>query len=242
MTATSNPGDYPLTSDVIHVWQLNLTTYHSCSQNVLAVLSSNERDRMARFVFDRDRLKFGLCRGLLRCILAGYTQQNPANIAFDYAPEGKPSIPEPLEFNLSHSGDWMVCAVSRDAATDAPSQSRPVGVDVECVSELKHFDLMVERCLTSHEQHSLATLPPEQAQRRFFECWTGKEAYLKAIGQGLRTSLQSVEIATDPPRLQPLSRQDAWQLHQWQPDAHSIASLAYPGEAAEIVFRQNRLF
>lgn len=210
------PTNRVLPTEGIDIWQVYLPDITPQYRQLTACLSSDEQARMARFVFDSDRQRFGLSRSLLRHLLSAYLQTDPAHLQFIYAAKGKPALALPgspslpLQFNLSHSQDWAVYAVSHDC---------PVGIDVEAIRPLPQLDGLAHRCLTAKERSTFPSLSSPQAEHQFFAYWTCKEAFLKAIGEGLGFPMTQVEISLSPPSLQVLVPQypGPWMLHPWCP-------------------------
>lgn len=218
-----------LAPGTLHLWHLHLVGLEPFLEPWAACLSQAERDRMARFVFERDRLRYGLSRGGLRQLLSRYVNCAPAALDFEYEAKGKPHLRldgqrAALQFNLSHSGDWVVYGVSCD---------RAVGIDIEQIRPLRDLAQMAQRCLTPRERLGFEQLAPEAAQTRFFEYWTGKEAFLKATGQGLTRSMSDVEADLAGGTLRPQAGttgwEQSWHLHLWQPEAGYVGAVAYAG-------------
>ncbi|NEP16894.1 MAG: 4'-phosphopantetheinyl transferase superfamily protein [Leptolyngbya sp. SIO4C1] len=196
--------DFTPNSSQVHLWEIplqlsNISHYWDC-------LSEVEQSRANRFRFERDRHQFVHARGSLRHILSGYTQISPDRLEFLYGDYGKPQLaaqPD-LQFNLSHSAGQALCAIA---------YQRRVGVDLEQVRLMSHFQSLSQRCLTPLEAETLAPLSQPEAQRQFLQYWTCKEAYLKAIGQGLTQSLQTVEVQlSGPPQLLQVPEAGDWAL------------------------------
>jgi 4'-phosphopantetheinyl transferase len=184
-----------------------------------AVLSTDERMRAGRFHFARDRDRFIACRGILRELLARYLHQDAATIQFSYGPHGKPDLAggnghHPLFFNASHAGALAIYAVTSVC---------PVGVDVEHLREIPDFDAIASRFFAPSETGRLTALPPAQRLEEFFACWTWKEAFLKATGEGI-----GVHLATCPP--------SGWQLRRLRPTQGYVGALVYRHSAARLSF------
>ncbi len=218
----SPPLTLALTNNVLHLWRIDLSDgadgpYWGC-------LSEDEVTRAQRYRFERDRTRFVQSRGSLRHILSRYTTQVPADITFTYGPYGKPSCPtdtEPnLSFNLSHSGNVALCAITRN---------RRVGIDVEQYREITHFDSLSRRCLSEAEIPHLQSLPPDQQQHTFLQYWTAKEAYLKAIGCGLTQSLTSVTLQIAPPKLLSMPEPGDWRVC-WLEISQAAAAVVTEGQ------------
>lgn len=213
-----------LTPGTVHLWQLPIPTTAGWLPQWQGWLAAAERDRADRFHRDRDRHTFILARGGLRWLLGQYLGVAPEAIAFSYGDHGKPQLAAPpsldpaLTFNLAHSGDWVVYALTRGAA---------IGVDVEAIAPRRYGEGLIQRCLTPQEQH---TLSPDLAtrQRQFFDYWTAKEAYLKATGQGLSYPMTAVEVVWTTAhhgRLVAPSAAQPWTLRSWQPAPAMVAAV-----------------
>jgi len=150
------------------------------------LLSADELARNARFRFPNDRHRDLITRGLVRSTLGKYLDCDPGSLVFVTDAHGKPSlsfpeIPEPVCFNVSHSGDWVVLAVSL----------QPVGIDVEYVKRDNDVLAIADRYFFGREYAELMSYPREEQQQRFFDYWTLKEAYMKARGEGLALGLSN---------------------------------------------------
>lgn len=160
-------------------------------------LTDDELRRAERFRFDRDRTRYVCARGLLRGFLADQLALPARSIRFEYGPSGKPSLSgEPagsgLQFNVSHSDGVGMFVLARN---------RPVGADVERVRPLRHGRAVAERFFADDECAALDGLAGEAWDRAFFRCWTRKEAFIKALGDGLSYPLRafSVSVTEDEP-------------------------------------------
>ena len=191
----SSPHTCPeLSGDEIHVWSAGLDELVSDLPEFAVLLSDSERKRADRFRFDRDRNLFVVRHGLLRIILGGYLNIGPARVAFAYESRGKPiasgpSLTPPLHFNLSHSTGLALIAATRQA---------PVGVDVERARFVAEADQIAAKFFSPHEVAILNAIPEEQKMEAFFNCWTRKEAYLKATGEGIADALPRIEVSLTP--------------------------------------------
>jgi 4'-phosphopantetheinyl transferase len=183
----------PLAADEVHVWRIALAPPPAAFARLAARLSPDERRRAARFRFERDRRRFQVAHGALRELLAGYLDDEPERLGFIEGAHGKPVLAQPhgaeLRFNLSHSGELALCAVSH---------RREVGVDLEQVRELTDADALARRFFAEAESSALAALPAAERLPAFFRCWTRKEAYLKAVGAGLLQALDGFQVSLQP--------------------------------------------
>ena len=217
--------------DEIHVWSIPLEHGDDVVARLAELLSPDERDRAARFVFPRDRRRFTVARGAIRQILAGYLSQAPSALAFAYGPRGKPRLAQPagLDFNLAHSHELALCAVT---------SGRPVGVDVEWLRPMPDLLSVARIAFSPAELAALLAQPEADRLATFFRCWTSKEAYIKARGDGLALPLDAfdVSLAADQPpallanRLDP-AEPSRWSLHALAPADGYLGALAVPGPA-----------
>lgn len=155
-------------------------------------LPEDERKRAERFRFDRHRERFIVCRGRLREILSGYWNGLPQAIRFRKGPGGKPAVNgnnSEICFNLSHCGGRALYAVA---------YGREVGVDVEAVRPKPKAAALVDRFFSANEKAAFQTLDPHDREVAFFAGWTRKEAYVKAVGKGLRFPLDRFDVSLKP--------------------------------------------
>jgi 4'-phosphopantetheinyl transferase len=189
------PVDAPrLSPDEIHVWSMWLDLSSKSTDYLEEYLSPDERQRAARFRFDTDRKRFAVCRGMLREVLSRYLEMSPKRLSFQYGPFGKPMLRHDstagcIEFNVSHSGALVLVALSAD---------RPVGIDVERIRTEVRSQEIAERFFSPSEAAKLRSLPASLRAYAFFNCWTRKEAYLKAVGDGLQVRLDSFDVSLAP--------------------------------------------
>jgi 4'-phosphopantetheinyl transferase len=229
-----------LAPGIVHLWQLHTPAAAPVIPQWQRWLTAEEQARAARFHRDRDRHTFILSRGGLRWLVGQYLGLDPAAVAFRYGDRGKPYLAPAhsptsgpgLEFNLAHSGDWVVYGFTQGTA---------IGVDVEAIAPRNHGEGLIQRCLTAQEQQTLSS-DPAIRQRQFFGYWTAKEAYLKATGQGLSYPMASVEVmwtadATQARLVQPSTAQD-WTLQPWQPDEATAAAVCVAATVSEMRWGQ----
>lgn len=224
------PPNLSLGRDEIHVWRADLDRPPAAPGALSDVLDLEERRRAARFVFERHRRRFVVARGVLRHILARYLPVRPAELLFEANEYGKPSLPAgaggaaPLHFNVSHSSGLALYALSSDVE---------VGVDVERVREDMATAEIAERFFSPGEVRAFRGLPPQLRTEAFFNCWTRKEAYIKALGKGLSHPLDLFTVSLAPGRPAALlddetdpSEVGRWSLRELQIDPGYAAALA----------------
>ena len=191
---STRSADFPrlqLSADDVHVWLAKLDDYPVDSLKCL--LAEEELTRADRFHFERDRNHFVVARGWLRKLLAAYLGVSPRELGFSYAEKGKPALEESqrssLSFNLAHSGGMAIYAFSHH---------REIGVDLEFIREDLADEKIAERFFSEREIADLKNLPAELRKRAFFDCWTRKEAYIKARGDGLSMPLDEFDVSFVP--------------------------------------------
>jgi len=156
-----------------------------------ATLSHDERQRAGQFHFDLHRDRFIAARGILRMLLGRYLDTLPNSIVFNYGLKGKPSLPsDPLHFNVSHSEGRALFAFSATTA---------LGVDLEAVRPLPDVLQIARSAFSTSERKALEALAPELQHQAFFRCWTRKEAFIKALGDGLSFPLDRFSVSLDEP-------------------------------------------
>jgi 4'-phosphopantetheinyl transferase len=229
----------------IHIWVANLRCEPAQEQAIVETLSPEERQRYAKLRSAQIRSRFAVARGALRNILGRYLDLPPERVCFSYGQNGKPALAGAqadslLRFNLSHSQDVALVAVTR---------GREVGVDVERVRAefaglpiAKHF-------FSPSELAALQALSPVLRTEAFFRYWTRKEAFLKALGEGLPRTPQlfTVSLRPDEPVALHNDSDDSqpvlgWSLAELTPDSRwlpgYVAALAVEGPIPSIQYRR----
>ena len=216
----------PILSDaMVHIWHLTLPVSKEMIERFQHSLSEDEWLRAKSFHFKTHRDQFISSRGGLRTILSHYLNISAKNIKFCYTTHQKPYVDyTDLTFNISHSGEFIVYALTKNAY---------IGVDIE---ELKpEVDCLSLAKSVFHEEEYIKFLkiPKEDKLLAFYRAWTRKEAYLKAIGVGLHYPLNELQVSflsTEPPKLlsahlSPLEY-DLWQLDEIFLDENYVATIA----------------
>lgn len=216
----------------VDLWKIALTDPVPSLEYLSGLLSADETNRANRFVFERDRNKFIRTRGLLRIILGRYLEIGPELIEFRYEPGGKPRVadalnPFRLRFNVSHSAEIALIAVGF---------GRELGIDVEYIRPNVDVLEIATHFFSPREILELSGLPGNQQIHGFFNCWTRKEAFVKAIGLGLSFPLTAFDVSVRPgepatlTRLEPnLCEQTQWILWDVSPSDDYAAALAVDG-------------
>jgi 4'-phosphopantetheinyl transferase len=218
--------------DEVHVWRAALDQTASCVRSLWQTLAMDERARAERFRFQKDREHFIVARGLLRALLGRYLAMEPSQLRFSYSLHGKPALAwdsggDGLRFNVSHSHRLALFAIS---------YGRELGIDVERIRAGVASEQTAERFFSPSEVAVLCSLPSHLRTTAFFHCWTRKEAYIKARGEGLSLHLDQFAVSLapgEPPAL--LSTQQGpheawrWSLQELNPGPGYVAALAVEG-------------
>jgi 4'-phosphopantetheinyl transferase len=188
------PPDLALPANKIHVWCAKLEQTPASIRQSFQGLSQDERERAQHFHFERDRRRFIVSHGALRVILGRYLRIEPDHVSFDYAPHGKPYLAQALnpcgiQFNMAHSNELAVYIFAR---------GREAGIDVEYVHPIPELDQIAARFFSASENLVLRAIPAGQRVEAFFNCWTRKEAYIKALGVGLAQPLDQFQVSLIP--------------------------------------------
>jgi 4'-phosphopantetheinyl transferase len=217
-----NPPSLPPAE--LHVWRATLDPGARTLEQLEATLDQDERARARRFIVEHGARRFTAARGFLRDVLARYTGRHPASLHFEYGERGKPVLAGGPHFNLSHSGEVALLAVTGVA---------PVGVDVEQVNRLPDFEHIAERFFARGERDALRQAAPDDYADAWYRCWTRKEAYIKATGDGLHFPLDRFEVTLlpgEPPAIRTLDGSaraaSAWTVHHLEPGPGAVGAVA----------------
>ena|SRR5687767_4729737 len=179
------------------------------TRSLESCLSSAERERAAKFHFERDRRRFIVARARLREELAARLGVSAKQVEFAYGDNGKPRLANhALQFSVSHCDDVALFAFSPDAE---------VGVDIEAIRPVREADAIAVQFFSPLEHAGYAALAPRDRLLGFFRVWTRKEAYVKALGVGFSMALERFDLSVAP---------RGWRLHSFFPLPGFVASLA----------------
>ena len=215
----------------VDLWTVRIEEQLPAMSQHWRMLDEGERHRASRYRHEADRTRFVVARATLRCLLGHRLQLSPQSLVFHNNPFGKPTLPAPhgLHFNTSHSGDWVLHAISASA---------PVGVDVEAITADWHALQPLDNVLAPAEREWLLSLHERERSAAFTAIWVRKEAYVKAQGQGLSLALHEIDVlpvrggAPERPTEQGRERElssEALSLCPLQLGAGYAACLAYLG-------------
>ena len=221
----------------VHVWWLDLASPRWPLAELSGWLGANEAAQAARFHFDVHRLRYIAAHGQMRALLAAYLGSAPQELRFEREERGKPRLAhtgahELLSFNLSHSEDQGLLAISRGTT---------LGVDIEVQRPLSDLDALARSHFAAQELQTLHRLPPARHHDAFFAAWTRKEAYVKALGAGLSVPLDGFEVTVhpdEPAALRSIGGSETaareWTLWAARPRADTWAAVAVQATAATV--------
>lgn len=216
-----------MAGDRVAVWWLAADGVEAGQWAALAAgLSASERERAARFHFERDRHSYVAAHALGRALLAAWTGIAGPRWCFHTGAHGKPEVASPdwprrLRLNLSHT---------RGLAAAVLTEETDVGIDVEWLDRQAAADAVAERFFAASECALLRAAPPTARVPTFLSLWTLKEAYVKAIGKGLAQPLDAFAFTLEPPLIRfsdpRADRPQDWCFRQWRPTPAHLAAVA----------------
>lgn len=226
------PREAALGAGELHVWAVPQS---GATEAFTQVLSAAERERAGRFHFADHRRRYEISHGALRRILGGYVDADPAALEFETGPRGKPFLAGTGPFfNLSHSAKLAVVGVG----------STELGLDCEKVRDLGSYLQIAEKHFSSDEFRGLSAYPEAERLGAFYRCWVRKEAYIKALGEGLAMALDSFDVTLgEEPQLLACRDRDedpcAWTMIDVSPGPGFVAAAAL--RAAAVTVKRFRL-
>jgi 4'-phosphopantetheinyl transferase len=225
----------------VHVWYGSYNDMRPYFPLLSQTLSQTERMRGEKYRFPIDRHNYIIRHGILRALIGRYLSIHPKGIRFGMNEFGKPLIEDtcredPLQFNLSTSNKMVLYVFAH---------GRRVGVDMEFIRPMEDMDAIVESCFSFDENTEFNALPVKKRQEAFYHCWTQKEAFVKALGDGLFRRLDQFDVSLIPGTPAELKRTawdpdeaTRWTLKSITPTQGYIASLAVEGSGWSLTCRQ----
>jgi 4'-phosphopantetheinyl transferase len=229
----AGPASPFLPEDEVHVWRVSLEQGAARAAELSCLLSAEERARAGRYRRREHQDRFTASRALLRLLLGRYLAAPPGALSFDCGRRGKPCLAgahrgSGLRFNLSHSHQLALYAVA---------SGREVGIDVEHRRPQVDIDQIARRFFARPEVEALQSLGPDQRVTGFYNCWTRKEAYLKALGEGIAVPLDRFAVSLlpgEPAVLLEAAAAARWQLRAIDPGPEYAAAVCVEGTGAEL--------
>ncbi len=235
MPQTDSPDwiEIPVSDKSIEVLVIRLDESDEIVQSSFTILSDTEKKRACQFVFPHDQRRSIMARARLRQLLAARLDVRPESITFTYGAHGKPvlagsSVGSNLHFNVSHCDDVAIYAFAHE---------RQIGVDIEKVRVLQDADDVANNFFSVNENVAYNNLAPHDKPQGFFNCWTRKEAFIKAIGEGLSHPLDHFDVSLvpgEPTRFLRIGSTPgascAWDIYSFEP---------LPGYVGAVVTQKN---
>ncbi len=233
------PSNWILESNDVHIWRLELNLPINKVNLLRNILTKDEQKKADKFRFEHLQHRFTLTRATLRIILGKYLQISPKQVEFSYGSKGKPSLVpflnnQSIEFNLSHSEDIALYGFSKN---------RNIGIDIEKIRSNCDVEQLAKRFFTPREYHIISELKGRKQQQAFFQAWTSKEAYLKAIGEGLVGGLDQIEIDLSSENRKLVNIKDEeksiinWNLFAIDINDDYLATLAVEGKNLDQIYK-----
>ncbi|MEO8211506.1 MAG: 4'-phosphopantetheinyl transferase superfamily protein [bacterium] len=220
----------------IHIYQSTLEKTAAEINDLESILSTDELTKAYRYKFEADKNNYIVCRALLRNILSDYLSIKPSLITFSYYEKGKPYINNSfIKFNLAHSHNYAVFAFT---------PGKEVGIDIEYYRELQDALQIAKRYFSKSEIEEFENTSHENIKIAFFNCWTRKEAFIKAVGEGLSYPLADFSVTLNPedPKILWIKTKPneikKWSLHDIKVKENYISSLAIKSNDSEIVYKE----
>jgi 4'-phosphopantetheinyl transferase len=230
------PRTLRLAEREVHVWRSSLDLAPECLGVLWQTLAEDDRQRAGRFHFPKDRNHFVAARGRLRVLLGRYAGLPPEDAQFRYGPRGKPYLAGDvtgLQFNAAHSHGLALYAFTRGSE---------IGVDLEYFRSRVSDEKIAERFFSPEEVAALRSLPPSQQREAFFNCWTRKEAFLKAKGEGVAFGLGQFTVSLAPGEpaallATPFDPPEAtrWSLFEVDPGPRYAGAVAVPRSVGRLL-------
>jgi 4'-phosphopantetheinyl transferase len=221
----------------IHVWKADLDLPIIGFKELYQTLSIDERARARRFRFEKDRKRFIARHGILRVILGCYLSVEPYRLRFWHGKNGKPALAhifgkEAILFNTSDSYELALYAFT---------PGHEVGVDIERIRDFPEMDQIAERFFSEREKGVFRAIPENRRKEAFFRCWTRKEAFLKAIGDGLSRPLDAFDVSMAGCGRAGFLRMKGdsngvpqWSIQELSPAPGFVAALATEGQGWQV--------
>lgn len=223
----------------IHVWYADL--YRLETTHFFSLLSQDEKDKAARFIFEQDRVRYITRRGILRSLLGSYLGIEPDQIRFDYSHNNKPALAD----KYAHSAVYFNQSCSERMAVFAFTSGCEIGIDIEYIRDVPEMEQIFERFFSRRENEVFQILSDNMRKEAFFNCWTRKEAFIKATGDGLSRPLNTFDVSLvpgEPARLLEIEQcseeANLWFMNDLKVIPGYAASLAMKGNCINIRSRQ----
>jgi len=193
-TWQKTPDRLSLSEDHVDIWICDLKQVSGDINNFYSILSEDERDRADKLKVEDKKQQYIITKGTLRQRLGLLTNIEPEDFVFEYLKHGKPVIANKhqcadITFNVSHSHDLALIAIA---------QKRSIGIDIEKINRESNHQALMTRFFSMAEQSEFQCIPEADRAKAFCACWTRKEAFIKAVGDGVIYGLDKFDVTVDP--------------------------------------------
>lgn len=220
----------------IHIYRSVLEKHKPELKRFEVILSSDELEKANRYKFENDRNNYIVCRAILRNIIGSYLSLDPSEVTFSYSEKGKPYIKgNNIKFNLAHSKGFAVYAFALE---------NEIGIDVEYLKAIPDAIKIAERYFSEYEIDELKKTDTAKIENLFFICWTRKEAFIKAIGEGLSYPLTDFSVPLKPgeePKLLRIKNNSCevqnWSLYNIDVIRNYTSALAVKSGELKIIYK-----
>lgn len=225
-----------LEDDEAHIWFVNKKRHQDRYNFYWELLTNEEQKKANHFRFNKDKTCFVIARAILRILLGNYLDQAPESIVFDAIKNGKPFVANEknVQFNISHSEDCILLAFVKKNA---------VGIDVEYTKRPVEVETIARSFFSEEEASSLLALDKSYHKQAFYNCWTRKEAFIKALGNGLAFPLNQFVVSLDSEKRAELlatkwdvKEKEKWVLKSIQLKENYIGAIAIKGKVEKTKF------
>lgn len=225
-----------LAAGEIHLWKIHKQEHLDRYEVYWELLSDQEKKKAMHFRFYKDKSCYVIAKGVLRTLLGAYLKCDPTSISIKYAHNGKPFVFNEMEihFNVSHAKDCILIGFAK---------KHEIGVDVEYVDRPVEVELIARSFFSSEEVTQLLAIDQKYQNQAFYNCWTRKEAFIKALGEGLSfpldqfvVSLDSIEDARLITTLWDLEEKSHWFLTSVVPCDNYVGAVALRGAIDSVTY------
>jgi 4'-phosphopantetheinyl transferase len=213
-----------MTPGEVRIWRAIVPAEAHPSQSLVSLVAEDEVERAGRFRFDADRGRFLYAHAMVRDVLSRVLDRPAAQIRFETGSHGKPFLTEGPRFNLSHSGERVLLAIS----------DLEVGVDVESVRAKPDLMGVANRFFSSREIAELQALPEALRTQAFFRCWARKEAYIKGLGFGLAQQLNRFSVSSGAGDPELVGGEPGWSVREVDAGTEYAAAVAAQAPEFEV--------
>jgi len=227
-----------LNINTVYLWLINIDNEIENMDHLRQLLSIEEMDRANRFVFEKDKQRYIVTHSILRLIISKIISLEPLSIRFTVKKRDKPCLNHPehqdIHFNLSHSGKYIIIALALKTE---------LGIDIEFINPVLDRDQMVLSFCSKQEIDTYHQLPVDLKIKAFYTCWSRKEAFIKAIGEGLYFPLNDFSASIDSRTKPELTFHGKVPFHQnWTildiplDDKDYVSALVFEGSGYQVQF------